>query len=136
MSIDCGEVPAVGGYETILVVEHESAAREHTCRMLERGGYVVLKAPDGSEAISVLAHHEGPVALLLSEIALPGMPSPELIRWARGLAPKIRTLVIGDSWETSAMEGQLPRGTTLVRKPITLDDLSRKVREVLDADEL
>jgi len=55
------------GGETVLLVEDEQALREVTRRILAAGGYRVIAAANGPEALSVAATHEGQLDLLLTD---------------------------------------------------------------------
>ncbi len=127
-------VPPVGGSETILIVHNDAATRERACRMLERGGYDVLQACDGSSAVALLAHHDSAIALLITEMALPGMPAPELIRWARGLVRKIRVIAIVQADDEELRHCERLRDVLLLARPFTTDQLARSIRIALDRD--
>src|SRR3990172_3151319 len=61
------------GTETVLVVEDEPAVREVTVRCLRSGGYRVLVARDGQEALEIAARELGRLHLLVTDVVMPGM---------------------------------------------------------------
>lgn len=127
-------VPPVGGIETILLVEDDAGVRGVTCRMLERGGFTVLTAPDGDTAVSLASRHPDTIALLLADMILPGLPIEHLVMQVRRIAPRVRVLLM--SGYPDAMQEGAPAlaEASFIAKPMTLAALARKVREVLDAE--
>jgi PAS domain S-box-containing protein len=119
------------GTETILLVEDEDLLRTLTRSLLEQGGYTVLEARDGREALEIARAHSEPIHLLLTDMVMPGMRGPEV---ARGLAPiHSESKVIYMSGYTSfTRRVMLDSDATLLQKPFTRDSLLTKLREVLD----
>ncbi|MBF5046252.1 MULTISPECIES: PAS domain S-box protein [Myxococcaceae] len=129
-----GAHPAPGGHETVLVVEDEAPVRGAACRILERQGYRVLEAKHGADALQVLAAHDGPVHLVLTDVVMPEMGGAELVRELRARGVPARVLFMsGYSEEAVATRGVLVEGVGLLEKPFDLQVLLRRVREVLDA---
>ena len=119
--------------ETILLVEDEEIIREPARRTLVRHGYVVLSASGADEALHVLADHDGPIDLLLTDIVMPGRSGKELAADFAVLRPGTPVLFMsGYSHDVIVHEGALDPGVTLIEKPFTADGLLRAVREVLD----
>ena len=73
-----GTRAAVGGDETVLVVEDQEPVRKLAVLALQGRGYRVLDAADGIDALALAARHEGPIHLLLTDIVLPHMTGTEL----------------------------------------------------------
>ncbi|MGH0032907.1 MAG: ATP-binding protein [Myxococcota bacterium] len=122
--------PGVGGSETVLLVEDESAVRRLACGILERAGYRVLTAADGVEALEVAADHAGDIDLLLSDVVMPRMGGYELARRLAEQRPGMRTLLVsGFAGESDADpdEERLP----LLDKPFSEESLLDRLREVL-----
>ena len=124
--------PAAGS-ETILLVEDETVVRQLVAEILETNGYTVLQAGDGPSALELLRRHTGAVELLLTDVVMPGMSGPEVAQAV--LAMKPGTQVIYTSGYTDSQighHGVLEPGIAFLQKPFSSDDLTRKVRAVLD----
>ena len=67
------------GHETVLVVEDEEPLRALICRILREKGHAILEALSGQEALRVSDSHEGPIALLVTDVIMPGMSGIELL---------------------------------------------------------
>ncbi len=126
-------VAVMRGTETILVCEDEAALRAIVREGLEDHGYHVLEARTGEEALQVSAAHSGPIHLLLTDVVMPGMNGRALAGQIASLRPEIRVLFAsGYMEEEAAHHGLLDPGATLIQKPFSLDELVRRVREVLE----
>jgi PAS domain S-box-containing protein len=79
---------------TVLVVEDNDSLRVLISRMLEADGYSVLTARSGSDAIRLLADHDGALDLLVSDVVMPGMRGPELAARLRAAAPELPVLFV------------------------------------------
>jgi two-component system, cell cycle sensor histidine kinase and response regulator CckA len=122
------------GSETVLLVEDEPGVRAIGRELLALNGYVVLEAADGVEALEVAGRHAGPIHLLLSDVVMPRMGGRELAGRIAAVRPGIRLLFIsGFTDDTVVRHGVLDAGVPFLQKPFTLESLSLKVREVLDA---
>jgi len=124
---------AVGGSETVLVVEDQAAVRDITRRMLERHGYTVLEAPDGETALRIAAKHHGPLDLLLTDVVMPGLGGRQLAMQLVARRPTLRVLYMsGYTDDAIVHHGILQPGIAYLQKPFTPDILAGKVRAVLD----
>jgi PAS domain S-box-containing protein len=125
---------ALRGSETILLVEDEEQVRTVTREILRRHGYDVLDAQNGGEALLICEQQTGPIHLLLTDVVMPRMTGPELARRLAPLRPEMRVLYVSGHTETSlGRHGMHEVATPLLQKPITLDGLLLKLREVLDS---
>ncbi len=123
-----------GGSEAILVVEDEEAIRRSAQRGLERLGYTVLVAADGVEALALLRAGQR-VDLVISDVVMPRMGGLEFRE--RLLQDGIRTrfLLASGYWpEERGAAPVPPPDVPFLPKPWTLNELARKVREVLDQE--
>ena len=122
------------GTETILLVEDDAQVRATTRTMLEHYGYAVVEAPSGGDALQLAPQVTEPIALLLTDVIMPGMNGRELAgRWA-ARHPKAKVLYMSGYTEgLIADQGVLEESVHLLPKPFDPDALARKVREVLDA---
>lgn len=115
------------GDEVVLLVEDEPAVRSSTAELLSQLGYTVLPAPDGQSALDVVAGHKGPIDIVVTDVVLPRLSGPSLVRELRGLRPGIKVIYIsGYSQQT------IPSGEVLIGKPFELGELASKLRQALD----
>ena len=120
------------GQETILLVDDEEALRVAARRMLQRAGFTVLQASDGADALRVMSEHSGPVHAVVTDVVMPGVGGPELVRRLREVRPELPTLFIsGYTEEGVRTQGALHPDAAFLEKPFSQDDLVRKVREVI-----
>ncbi len=122
---------AVGGIETILVVEDDAAVQATTVDILSGLGYRVLKANDGQSALTVLQSGI-PVDLLFTDVVMPGpVRSPDLARKAKQLLPRIEVLYTSGYTQNAIVHGgRLDPGVELISKPYRREDLARKIRSM------
>ncbi|HEX6600750.1 MAG TPA: PAS domain S-box protein [Gemmatimonadaceae bacterium] len=120
------------GEGTILLAEDDDAVRAIARETLERAGYRVLAAADGSQALALAGAHDGPIDLLLTDVIMPGMNGRELAATLTRRRPGLRVLY-ASGYTDNMLEGQgaLAPGVTLLDKPFTPADLAAKVRDVL-----
>jgi CheY-like chemotaxis protein len=118
---------------TILVVDDEEMVRVSTARMLERRGFHALTAATPHEALDIL-RGGAPVALLITDIVMPGMYGTDLILHARALRPGLPVLLIsGFADQQNAHHGPIPEDVPFLPKPFDLADLLAKVQALLSA---
>jgi signal transduction histidine kinase len=117
--------------ETILVVEDEPVVRSGTVSMLEELGYVVLEADNGTSALRILESRPE-VALLITDVVMPGMNGRQLADEATRTWPQLRVLYSsGYARNAIVHHGTLDPGVHLIAKPFTLEALAVKVAELL-----
>lgn len=134
---DAQAVPVVsrspsGGGETILVVEDDDQLRKMACLTLGAQGYTVLEAATGPEALRVAARTSG-IALVLTDIIMPGMSGAELAQALRAENPRVKLLFMsGYSDEAVMLHCPAIADTGFVQKPFTPQTLDARIRELLD----
>jgi CheY-like chemotaxis protein len=119
-----------GSGETILLVEDEHAVRAVARRILATGGYQVIEAADGREALQVIASAETEVDLVLTDIVMPGMSGLDLDEAIRRLRPGTTTLFMTAYSEAVAFPDAV-RGSLVVQKPFDSDTLLSTIHQVL-----
>ncbi|MES2902252.1 MAG: CHASE domain-containing protein [Pseudomonadota bacterium] len=134
----CSVVPAapvelaVGGTESILVVEDDPDVRLTAVSTLTDLGYRVLDAHDGAAALLVLGS-AAPIDLLFTDVVMPGpVSSTELAAQARARYPGMAVLFTsGYTRDALTTGGRLDAGVQLLGKPYRREQLAARVREVL-----
>jgi CheY-like chemotaxis protein len=121
------------GSETILVADDNAAIRVFARRALEREGYAVLEG-SGAEALEIGLRHDQPIHLLLTDVVMPGVGGLALADAVREARPELRVVYMsGYTVALHRAESARTRGAFL-QKPFTTVELSRSIRETLDAD--
>ena len=119
--------------ETLLVVEDDDDVRTFTVESLRELGYRVLEAHDGPSALRLLDRGDTPIALLFTDVVMPGMSGRALRDAALARRPGL-TVLFTSGYARSAIDhdGRLDAGLDLLPKPFTLAELANKIRDVLD----
>ena len=125
---------AVGGKETVLVVEDDPEVRATAIGILSQLGYRVLDAHDGESALAVLGSGVA-IDVLFTDVVMPGpVSSTEMAAIARQLLPSIAVLYTsGYTQDALLTGGRLDDGVQLLGKPYRREQLAHKIREVLMA---
>jgi CheY-like chemotaxis protein len=127
------QVPeSLGGTETILLVEDQPGVRAVTRTTLTRHGYTVLEAANAADALSLLAHREGAIHLLLTDLVMPGMSGGDLAEILVSRRSDLRVLCTSGYTDDSSARRDLDSGVAFIQKPFTPSALLQKVRELLD----
>jgi len=122
-----------GGSETVLLVEDNEMVRTLTCEILKRQGYTVVEARHGADALDLARRYHGPIHLLLTDVVMPEMSGPELVSRLAPIRPQMKIIYMsGYTADAIDHQGMLDEGIEFLPKPIGLDTLVRKLREVLD----
>jgi PAS domain S-box-containing protein len=123
---------AVGGSETILLVEDEESVRQLIRETLEARGYRVIEAANGQDALALAARHPEPIHLVVTDVVMPGLSGHEFIHQLIPMRPDAKILYLsGYAEDTVTTPIKSGEGKAFLQKPFTLQSLSRKVREVL-----
>jgi len=126
--------PLQRGVETVLLVEDEASLRDLLRETLEASGYCVLVARDGAGALQIAEAHAGPIAIMVSDVIMPGMTGPKVVELVTQVRPQLRVLYIsGYSDESVVRQGMVGPGRAFLSKPFGAEVFLRKVRETLDA---
>jgi two-component system cell cycle sensor histidine kinase/response regulator CckA len=145
--LDAGAVPSGGkapaakppaaaadltGQGTILLVEDEEGLRALNARGLASRGYSVLQAGNGIEAIEVLEANGGNVDLVVSDVVMPEMDGPALLKELRKRNPALKIIFVS-GYAEEAFEKSLPEGEqfSFLAKPFTLKQLVAAVKETM-----
>jgi two-component system, cell cycle sensor histidine kinase and response regulator CckA len=122
-----------GGRETILVVDDEESVRTAVRRILQKSGYRVIVAGSGPEALEQLAAHGPQVALMLTDMVMPGMGGRELVERVATAFPATRIVCMSGYTDDATLRlGRLAGEHAFVAKPFTVTELTAAIRRVLD----
>jgi PAS domain S-box-containing protein len=122
-----------GGTETLLLVEDEAAVRSSARRLLERQGYSVLEARHGADALRIVEESGRSIDLVVTDLVMPEMGGKELAERLRAHRPGLKILFMSGYTEKAiAADGVMPPHTGFVEKPFTVEQLMRRLREILD----
>jgi len=131
-----GEVKKEGlplGSETVLIVEDDEDVRKFAARVLEKQGYTVLVASQGSDALPLCGEYKKPIHMVLCDVVMPGIAGRELTDHLVSLHPEMKVLYMSGYTENAIVHhGILIEGMNYIQKPFTVEGLVRKLREVLD----
>lgn len=121
------------GSGTVLLVEDEEAVRSFAVRALTSRGYTVLEAATGVEALEVMEEHGGEVDLVVSDVVMPEMDGPTMLKQLRQTNSSVKMIFISGYAEDAFkknLEGQ--DDFMFLPKPFSLKQLAEAVKEALE----
>jgi signal transduction histidine kinase len=131
VSLEGQAVEAQDG-ETILIVEDDPAVRALVCQVLGELGYAYLEAGDAVGAVPILESTQR-IDLMISDVGLPGMNGRQLADIGRQMRPDLKVLFITGYAENAGVRaGFLDTGMQMITKPFAFDQLTAKVREMIE----
>ena len=134
--IDSGTTPVgtepMGGNETILLVEDETALRETTASILQSAGYLVVQAATATKAIQLAETHSAPIQLLLTDVIMPHMSGVVLSKRLKTTMPHLKVM-FASGYGGDELAKQLSEATDAVflPKPFSKDALLKAVHAIL-----
>jgi two-component system cell cycle sensor histidine kinase/response regulator CckA len=134
--IDSGTTPidaeSMGGNETILLVEDETALREITTSILQSAGYTVVEADNPTKAIQLAQTHSGPIHLLLTDVIMPHMSGVALSKLLKTSIPHLKVIFAsGYGGDELAKQLSVATDAVLLPKPFSKNSLLALVHAVL-----
>jgi signal transduction histidine kinase/ActR/RegA family two-component response regulator len=122
--------------KTVLLAEDEESLRLLMREFLETLGYTVLEAGGGSEAIRLAEQHDGPIALLMTDVVMPGMSGRALAEEVAAKRPDIKVLYVSGYTDSAIVQhGVLEADMMFLQKPFTLEALARRLEAILGTQE-
>ncbi len=122
----------ITGQDTILLVEDEEAVRSFAARALKLRGYQVLEAAGGEEALELVRRHTGAIHLLITDVVMPNIDGPTLVRAVRRLRPEMAVIFMsGYAEEAFRRHDEDTAELHFLAKPFGLKQLAAKVKDVL-----
>jgi len=118
------------GSGTVLLVEDEPTVRSVAERALTRHGYTVITADNGEDALEIIARNE-PIDLLISDVVMPGMDGPTMVREARQSRPDLKILFISGYAEEQLRKSIDIENVNFLPKPFSVTDLAEAARRAV-----
>ena len=122
----------LSGAGRILFVEDEDAVRGVAAKLLRARGYEVIEAGSGEEALELAEQHAGEIDLMISDVVMPGMQGPDLLKHARAYlngAPVMFISGYAESEFSDLLEGET--NVSFLPKPIDIKTLAERVKQQL-----
>jgi len=124
----------LSGAGRILFVEDEAAVRLIAAKLLRQRGYEVIEAADGEEALALAEEHAGQIDMLISDVVMPGMDGPTLLKKARiylGDAPVMFISGYAESDFSDLLTDEA--NVSFLPKPLDIKTLAERVKQELYA---
>ncbi|NJC41321.1 two-component system cell cycle sensor histidine kinase/response regulator CckA [Brevundimonas alba] len=124
----------LSGAGRILFVEDEAAVRGIAARLLRQRGYEVIEAADGEEALALAEEHAGTIDMMISDVIMPGLDGPSLLKKARpflGDAPVMFISGYAESDFSDLLQDEV--GVSFLPKPLDIKTLAERVKQELRA---
>ncbi len=120
------------GSGCVLLVEDEEAVRSFAARALASRGYQVLEASTGIEALDMMEAHDGRIDLVVSDVVMPEMDGPTLLKELRKSNPELKIIFIS-GYAEDAFKKNLEEDEefAFLPKPFSLKQLAAAVKETL-----
>ncbi len=121
------------GSETILVAEDNAEARSFLTEVLSVSGYTVIETADGDEALRTFSDNRDRIALVISDVVMPGRNGKELCEEIRKIKPGMKVIFTsGYARDVLVFKGIHDKSADYISKPLSPNDLLGKVRDLLD----
>jgi two-component system cell cycle sensor histidine kinase/response regulator CckA len=118
------------GSGTVLLVEDEPMVRSVAERALTRHGYTVITADNGEDALEIIAKNE-PIDLLISDVVMPGMDGPTMVREARQSRPDLKILFMSGYAEEQLRKSIDIENVNFLPKPFSVTELAEAARRAV-----
>jgi len=119
---------------TILVAEDDDGVRNLILSTLTRGGFTVLVAADGREAMRLIESNDLSIDVLVSDITMPGMGGLELVALARAKRPGLALVMMSGTNRSELRSGAVAGDVTLLEKPFALHELTDAIDSAIAGD--
>lgn len=113
---------------TILIVDDDPTILRVAAKILNKFGYTVLTAREGSAGLRAFEEAPNTIQLVISDVAMPGMNGPQLVRSIKSRSPSTATLLMSGTRTIASAAGEV-----LITKPFTLEGFVKQVRALLSA---
>ncbi|MEF9476222.1 MAG: response regulator, partial [Candidatus Mariimomonas ferrooxydans] len=127
------EASVTGGTETVLVADDDEVVRSSLKIILQEYGYTVIETGDGAEAIKKFMENKEKIQILVLDVVMPGKKGKEVYEEIKKVRPDIKTIFTsGYTEDIIHTKDIVKQDLNFVSKPISPNNLLRKIREVLD----
>lgn len=133
MVAEAEELIPKGGTETILVAEDDAGVRIFMKTTLEAFGYRIIEAVDGADAVNKFRENRDSVHLLLFDLIMPRENGKDAYEDIRGIRPDIKVIFASGYAADIIQKFGIEEGVEFISKPVSPNELLRKVREALDS---
>ncbi len=124
----------LSGVGRILFVEDEQIVRGIAAHLLRQRGYEVLEACDGEEALEIIEAENGKFDLLISDVIMPGLDGPSMLKKARPLLGNVPVMFISGYAESEFSDLlEAEQNISFLPKPLDIKTLAERVKEQLAA---
>jgi two-component system cell cycle sensor histidine kinase/response regulator CckA len=130
--VDKAKKDELWGSGTVLLVEDEPMVRSVAERALTRHGYTVITADNGEDALEIVARGE-PIDLLISDVVMPGMDGPTMVREARKSRPDLKILFMSGYAEEQLRNSIDIENVNFLPKPFSVVELAEATRRAAGA---
>ncbi|HVY17324.1 MAG TPA: response regulator [Rhodopila sp.] len=115
----------------VLLTEDDMLVRETIADLLELDGFQVAKACNADEAMTILEADPQSVAILVTDLSMPGENGIALVKRVRGLRPGLPAIILTGVTEEPPCAGLEGRGFCVLRKPVLGDDLAQHIKRLI-----
>lgn len=124
---------AIKGGETVLLVDDEEAVLTVSCEILSAMGYKVLPAKNGREAVETYTRFGDDIDVVILDMVMPDMSGGETFASLKAINPRIKVILSSGYSLNDQAESIMRQGCrAFIQKPFNLENLSQKLREILD----
>lgn len=131
-SLPESKLTILGGTETILIVDDDTAVRESIKTALEDFGYEVISACDGEEGLSLFKENQKRINAVLLDMIMPKMSGKELLRQMLKIDPGVKVIISSGHREDQYHDTIIKSAKNYLNKPFEIDELENTLRQVLD----
>jgi two-component system cell cycle sensor histidine kinase/response regulator CckA len=118
---------------TVLLVDDDARVRQWIHEELEKLGYNLLEAADGADALVIAELHRGPIDVVVTDVVMPRVDGPGLVKALLALRPDVKVLYISGYPETFLRQStSLPSDDNYLQKPFDMSTLIARITELLD----
>ena len=121
--------------ETILVLEDDEMVRVSVCKLLRQLGYQVIEADGAERCCQLAASHPSPIDLFLTDVVMPDLNGKQVFERLTPLREGLKVLYMsGYAADVIVHRGIIDKDVHFIQKPLAIEALSRKIREVLESN--